>query len=93
MIVLNAWCFDAAHRFVPERARALFNAYNSKRRISDEEKEVMVILAREAAMRFVMTRCFDWLNRTQDALVNVKDPKEYLLKLRFHKENDWMELL
>ena len=41
--------------------------------------------ARGAAMRFLLTRLYDWLNRPEGALVTPKDPKEYLRKLRFHQ--------
>ena len=44
----------------------------------------MPILARGAALRFFLTRAYDWLNTPKDALVRPKDPLEYLHKLRFH---------
>lgn len=85
-IVLNAWCFNSAHGFEPARADALFRGYNRVRRITEEEKDAMNILVRAAAMRFLVTRSFDWLNRVDGVLVNVKDPKEYLHKLQFWRE-------
>jgi homoserine kinase type II len=42
-------------------------------------------LARGAALRFLLTRTFDWLNTDENALVKTKDPTEYLRKLRFHQ--------
>ena len=37
-----------------------------------------------------MTRSYDWLNRIEGALVNPKDPMEYIAKLRFHQSlTDW----
>lgn len=88
MIVLNAWCFDAAHRFLPQRGQALLNSYNKIRPLAEKEKKAAQVLARAAAMRFLVTRCFDWLNRVDGALVNVKDPMEYVKKLRFHQGNN-----
>jgi homoserine kinase type II len=43
------------------------------------------LLARGAALRFLLTRLFDWLNQPAGALVRPKDPREYLRKLRFHR--------
>jgi homoserine kinase type II len=88
MIVLNAWCFDATHQFMPLRAQALLGAYNKIRPLSEAEKKAAQVLARAAAMRFLVTRCFDWLNRVDGALVNIKDPMEYVKKLRFHQNNN-----
>ena len=86
LIAMNAWCFDTSHRFVPARAQALLAAYNRVRPVTPQEKAAMPILARGAAMRFLMTRAHDWLIRVEGALVNPKDPMEYLAKLRFHQQ-------
>ena len=43
------------------------------------------MLARGAALRFLLTRLFDWLNVPAGALVVPKDPLEYYTKLRFHR--------
>ncbi len=86
MICFNAWCFDTGHKFVPARAQALLNAYHRLRPITDAERQNMPILARGAAMRFLITRSHDWLHRVEGALVNPKDPMEYVAKLRFHQQ-------
>jgi homoserine kinase type II len=84
-ICLNAWCFAADHTWQPDRSRILLEAYQSVRPLEHEERRAMPILARGAALRFLLTRLFDWLNRSPGALVNPKDPGEYLAKLRFHR--------
>ena len=43
------------------------------------------LLARGAAMRFLLTRLYDWLNTPTNAMVTPKDPLEYYHKLRFHQ--------
>ena len=48
----------------------------------------MPLLARGAALRFLLTRLVDWLNVPPGALVRPKDPIEYLRKLRFHQDVD-----
>lgn len=86
MVCLNAWCFNARHQLEIERAKALLSAYQNIRPFTQDEKNAMPILARGAAMRFLVTRAHDWLTQTPDALVNPKDPMEYILKLRFHQQ-------
>ena len=85
VIAMNAWCFDENFEFVPLRAQALFDAYQHVRELTEEEVEALPVIARGAAMRFLVTRCYDWLNRPEGALVTPKDPLEYLAKLRFHQ--------
>jgi homoserine kinase type II len=84
-IAMNAWCFDAAHQFVPERARALINAYTQLRPLTKAEISALPMLARGAAMRFIVTRALDWLNHVEGTQVVRKDPMEYIAKLRFHQ--------
>jgi len=43
------------------------------------------LLAQGAALRFLLTRLYDWLNRPPNAFVQPKDPREYLARLRFHR--------
>jgi homoserine kinase type II len=85
MITMNAWCFDAQHSFQPARASALLRAYNARRTIRHDERPVLPLLARGAALRFLLTRAYDWLHRDPAALVMVKDPMEYARKLTFHQ--------
>jgi len=84
-ICLNAWCFEADASFNITKARALLQAYESVRPLSDAELDALPTLARGAALRFLLTRSYDWLNTDGEALVKRKDPNEYLRKLRFHR--------
>lgn len=85
-ICLNAWCFESDNSFNITKARALLDAYTKVRRLDDDEFELLPILARGAALRFLLTRVYDWLNADGGALVRPKDPIEYLRKLRFHRK-------
>ncbi len=60
-------------------------AYDRLRPFTDKEFEALPILARGASLRFLLTRIYDWLNISADALVKPKDPMEYVRKLRFHR--------
>jgi homoserine kinase type II len=84
-ICLNAWCFEPDSSFNITKARALLNAYIGLRPFTDREFEALPVLARGAALRFLLTRIYDWLNTSSDALVKPKDPMEYVRKLRFHR--------
>ena len=59
--------------------------YVAQRPLSREERACLPLLARGAALRFLLTRLVDWLNVPPGALVRPKDPLEYLRKLRFHR--------
>jgi len=84
-ICLNAWCFEPDGAFNITKARLLLAAYRAERPFADHELEALPLLARGAALRFLLTRLFDWQNQVEGALVAVKDPLEYLHKLRFHR--------
>ena len=84
-ICLNAWCFEQDNSFNISKARALLQGYQTIRELDNDELENLPLLARGAALRFLLTRSYDWLNVQADALVKPKDPKEYLRKLNFHK--------
>ena len=62
------------------------DGYNSVRQISENEKKSLKILCQGAAIRFLLTRVFDYLNLVEGALVKVKDPIEYLKRLEFHNQ-------
>jgi len=84
-ICLNAWCFEPDHSFNVTKARAFLNAYARARKLSAAEQDALPLLARGAAIRFLLTRLVDWLNVPPGALVRPKDPLEYVRKLRFHQ--------
>ncbi|MBV9983572.1 phosphotransferase, partial [Bradyrhizobium sp.] len=84
-ICLNAWCFEADHSFNVTKARALLSAYGRTRPLSKAEQDSLPLLARGAAMRFLLTRLVDFLNVPSGALVKPKDPLEYVRKLRFQQ--------
>ncbi|SME94516.1 homoserine kinase [Tistlia consotensis] len=84
-ICMNAWCFEPDGAFNATKARHLLNSYRGQRPVGPEELAALPILARGAAMRFLLTRLYDWLNCPAGALVTPKDPLEYWHKLRFHQ--------
>lgn len=83
-VCLNAWCFEADFAFNVTKARALLSAYAAVRPLSAAERAALPVLCQGAALRFLLTRLYDWLNTPPGALVTRKDPMEYLRRLRFH---------
>ena len=84
-ICLNAWCFEADHSYNVTKGRALLQAYAAVRPLVSAERQALPILARGAALRFLLTRLVDWFDERGAALVRRKDPIEYFRKLRFHQ--------
>ncbi len=84
-ICLNAWCFETDHSYNVTKGRALLASYAKTRPLSPTEWEMLPLLARGAALRFLLTRLVDWLDVPPGALVRPKDPLEYVRKLRFHQ--------
>jgi homoserine kinase type II len=84
-ICLNAWCFEPDRSFNVTKAQLLLSSYRSVRPFSAEELAALPLLARGSAVRFLLTRLYDWLNHPAGALVRPKDPLEYIQKLRFHR--------
>jgi len=83
-VCLNAWCFEQDLSFNVTKGRALLTAYQGVRTLTAEEQAALPVLCQGAAMRFLLTRLYDWLNPPAGALVTRKDPLEYLRRLRFH---------
>ncbi|SRR5579885_288360 len=84
-VSLNAWCFEVDGSFNVTKGRALLSGYNAVRKLETKEVAALPLLARGAALRFLLTRAIDWLNVPPGALVRPKDPLEYLKKLNFHR--------
>jgi homoserine kinase type II len=84
-ICLNAWCFEPDASFNITKGMALLNGYERVRKLEAAEMAALPVLARGAALRFLLTRLVDWLDVPPGAMVKPKDPVEYVKKLRFHQ--------
>ncbi|MCG8493475.1 MAG: homoserine kinase [Sneathiellales bacterium] len=85
-VCLNAWCFESDASFNITKARKLLQGYQAVRKMTDREFETLPLLCQGAALRFYLTRLYDWINQVEGALVKPKNPFEYLRKIRFHKD-------
>jgi homoserine kinase type II len=84
-VTLNAWCFETDHAFNITKGQALLAGYQSVRALTAAELAALPLLARGAALRFLLTRAYDWLNTSSEALVSRKDPHEFVRRLTFHR--------
>jgi len=85
-ICLNAWCFEADFSYNLTKGHALLSAYQTVRPLDQQEHEWLPILARGAALRFFMTRAYDWFHTEISGQVVKKNPMEYLRKSRFFRQ-------
>lgn len=83
-VCVNAWCFEPDISLNVTRARALLAAYAATRPLRPAERAALPVLCQGAALRFALTRLFDWINTPSGAMVTRKDPMQYVRRLRFH---------
>ena len=83
-ICFNSICFDNNSTFNMTKAKNLIDGYSSIRILSNDEKKYLPILCMGAAMRFFLTRLYDFYNTDNKADVKIKDPFEYFKKIEFH---------
>lgn len=86
-ICINALCFDKKKdNFVMnnKKIKNLINGYEAIRSLSKKEKQSLNLMCRGAALRYLLTRIYDFFNTPNNALIKIKDPREYLQKLIIH---------
>ena len=88
-ICINALCFDKKNnKFIFNRKKStnLIKGYSKIRRFSNREKKSLNILCRGAALRYLLTRTYDYLNTPKSAIIKIKNPREYIQKLNVHNK-------
>ena len=86
-ICINSLCFDKkrnSFKMNHKKVKSLIDGYETIRSFTKKEKDALNILCRGAALRYLLTRIYDYLNTPKDALIKIKDPNEYFQKLIFH---------
>jgi homoserine kinase type II len=86
-ICINALCFDKKRnkfKINKQKVKNLIKGYESVRKITIGEKKSLNILCRGAAIRYLLTRLYDYSNTPKTALIQIKDPNEYYQKLITH---------
>ena len=85
---VNALCFKKKNKvFILDKNKSaqLLKGYQSVRKLNSKEKDYFNTLCRGSALRYLLTRSYDYLNTPKKALIKIKDPKEYFDKLNFHR--------
>jgi homoserine kinase type II len=86
-VTINDWCMESNGR--PNRARwdAMIAAYRSRREFEPIESSAWPLLLRAAAMRFWLSRLYDWTFPREGDVVHIKDPDQYRRILEHHREH------
>ena len=87
-ICINAWCFEPDGSLNVNKASALLRGYAAVRPLTRQEFDALPLLARGSALRFLLTRLYDWINHDASAYVQPKDPTHFLDRLQFHQQVD-----
>ena len=88
-ICINALCFDKKNNkfiFNKKKSKNLIKGYSKIRKLSDKEKKYLNVLCRGAALRYLLTRTYDYLNTPKSAIIKIKNPREYIQKLKVHNQ-------
>jgi len=85
-ICINAVCFDNRHKLIELKKNAILKGYSKIRKLSQKELQSLPILSMGAAIRFFLTRLYDQINQQKNAVVKIKNPKEYLNKIKFYEQ-------
>ena len=72
--------------FDKKKSTNLIRGYESIRKLNGNEKKYFNVLCRGSALRYLLTRAYDYLNTPKNAIIKIKDPKEYIKKLNFHRQ-------
>ncbi len=74
-----------------KKSSKLLKGYQYLRKLTPAEKNSFNVLCRGSALRYLLTRSFDYLNTPKSAIIKIKNPREYIQKLTFHRNLDSFE--
>ena len=88
-ICVNALCFDQLNsKFYlnKKKVKSFIKGYEKIRKLTNKEKKSLNILCQGAALRYLLTRLYDFTNTPKTALIKIKNPREYYQKLIIHSK-------
>ncbi len=89
-VCLNDWCADLdTGRLADDRATAFVDAYRRVRPLDSAELRLLPALLRAAALRFWISRLWDWHLPRDAALLQPKDPTHFERVLRERIASPW----
>ncbi|MBL0925017.1 MAG: homoserine kinase [Sphingomonadaceae bacterium] len=84
----SAWCFSTdGQTFRQGVSHALLTGYVQTFPVDVPTRDALKVLLRGACLRFLLTRCYDWINTPASALVTRKDPLAFLRRLDFYSDD------
>jgi homoserine kinase type II len=83
-VTVNDWCTDAAGRIDQRRLETLLSAYRKEREFTSAERAAWPMVLRAAALRFWLSRLFDFHLPRAGELTHAHDPEHFrrILELR-----------
>ncbi|MDM4767210.1 homoserine kinase [Pelomonas sp. SE-A7] len=92
-VCLNDWCIDlASGRLDEQRAQAFVDAYETVRPLSGTEHRLLPALLRAGALRFWLSRLWDFHLPREASLLKPHDPTHFERVLRERIANPWHAL-
>ena len=85
---VNALCFKKRNnKYILDKKKSsnLLKGYEGIRKLTNSEKKNFNTMCKGSALRYLLTRAYDYLNTPKNAIIKIKDPKEYIQKLNFHR--------
>jgi len=87
-VCVNDWCIDRqTGQLIPELAHAWLDAYHEVRPFTDAEREVWPVMLRAAALRFWLSRLYDFYIPRAAEVLKPHDPTHFE-RILFARTND-----
>lgn len=86
-VTTNDWCMTSPGVFDQVRQIAMLGSYDQVRALTDAEKRAWPIMLRAAALRFWLSRLYDFHLPRQGEMVIPHDPEHFRIVLDAHRRN------